>query len=393
MSTTGESTGETRDERHDWLGRDRFGGSEPDDSFAPEAMRDSHERTFGDFVRDHRRVFIGLLVAAAAIVFGFVVLPQIAGFGDTVKRLERGDKAWLGLGAVFEAISIAGYVVLFRTVFSCAGVRIDWRASYQITMAGLVATKLFAAAGAGGVALTAWALRAAGLRGRVVARRMTSFEILLYLVYMAALVIFGVGLASGVFPGPSPPGLTLIPAGFGALVIGLALAFRLVPDDIGRLMGHMSGGSERRKRFLKRASTIPRTIHDGVETAIDLVRHPRIGLLGAVAYWAFDIATLWTAFRAFGASPPIAIVVMAYFVGTLANVIPIPGGIGGVEGGMIGCFIGFDVNGSTAVIAVLCYRALSFWLPTLPGALAYFQLRRTVGQWRAADPEESPQTA
>ena len=55
---------------------------------------------------------------------------------------------------VLEALSLGGYVALFRTVFSCHGARIGWKASYQITMAGVVATKLFAAAGAGGVALT-----------------------------------------------------------------------------------------------------------------------------------------------------------------------------------------------------------------------------------------------
>jgi uncharacterized protein (TIRG00374 family) len=323
-------------------------------------------------------------------VFVFAVLPQIAGFGDTVKRIERGDKAWLGLGVLFEAMSIGGYVALFRTVFSCEGVEIGWNESYQITMAGVVATKLFAAAGAGGVALTAWALRASGLSGRTVARRLASFEILLYAVYMASLVIFGLGLATGLFPGSGPGALTLLPAAFGAGVIAIALSFRLLPDDISHWLTGLSRDSHRLRRFLRRASTIPATIHDGMVTALQLVRQLRPGLLGAVVYWGFDIATLWTAFRAFGGSPPIAVVVMAYFVGTLANVIPIPGGIGGVEGGLIGCFLGFGVDGSVAVLAVLTYRALSFWLPTLPGAVAYFQLRRTVGEWRGAEPATEP---
>jgi uncharacterized protein (TIRG00374 family) len=74
---------------------------------------------------------------------------------------------------------------------------------------------------------------------------------------------------------------------------------------------------------------------------------------------------------------------MAYFVGMLANVLPLPGGIGGVDGGMIGALIAFGVDGSLALLAVLTYRAFSFWLPTLPGAVAYFQLRRTVHRWQA----------
>jgi uncharacterized protein (TIRG00374 family) len=389
--TTGSETKQDQDQDcRDCFGRDVFGGQEPEAPSAPADLNTPPERSFRDFVRSHKRIFLALLGVVAITIFIAAVLPQIAGFGDTIKRIREGDKSWLALGVFFEALSIGSYVAVFRTVFSCEGVQIDWRESYQITMAGLVATKLFAAAGAGGVALTAWALRASGLRGRTVARRLATFEILLYSVYMACLAIFGLGLATGLFPGEAPTGLTVIPAAFGAGVIALALVFRFIPDDMSHLLGRLSGGSHRRRKLLEGISTIPTTIHDGVVGALQIVRRPRLGLLGAVGYWAFDIACLWAAFHAYGGAPPVAVVVMAYFVGTLANVIPIPGGVGGVEGGMIGSFIAFGVDGSTAVLAVLSYRALSFWLPTLPGAFAYFQLRKTVGEWRATEP--SPAT-
>ena len=71
-----------------------------------------------------------------------------------------------------------------------------------------------------------------------------------------------------------------------------------------------------------------------------------------------------------------AVLVMGYYVGTLANTLPLPGGIGGVEGGMIGSFLAFGVNGSLAVLAVLAYRTISYWLPTVPGVIAYVRLRR-----------------
>src|SRR5947209_17888552 len=74
---------------------------------------------------------------------------------------------------------------------------------------------------------------------------------------------------------------------------------------------------------------------------------------------------------------------MAYFVGMLGNLLPLPGGVGGVDGGMIGAFTAFGVNVELSVIAVLAYRAFAFWLPTLPGAVAYLQLRRTVQRWNA----------
>ena len=100
-------------------------------------------------------------------------------------------------------------------------------------------------------------------------------------------------------------------------------------------------------------------------------------------------------FHAFGSPPPFTVIWMAYFVGTLGNLLPLPGGLGGVEGGMIGAFAAFGVDFNLAVLAVLSYRAISFWLPTLPGAIAYFQLRRTVARWRdeQSDATAQPQTA
>jgi hypothetical protein len=106
-------------------------------------------------------------------------------------------------------------------------------------------------------------------------------------------------------------------------------------------------------------------------------------------WWAFDIAVLWACFRAFGAAPPIAVVVVAYFVGTLANTLPLPGGIGGVEGGIIGTLVAFGVDPALALIAVLAYRAFAFWLPIIPGAVAFFTLRRTVARWEAEDEAEA----
>jgi len=116
-----------------------------------------------------------------------------------------------------------------------------------------------------------------------------------------------------------------------------------------------------------------------------MVRRRDPALLGVLAAWGFDIAALWASFRAFGHSPSGGVLVMGYHVGTLANTLPLPGGIGGVEGGMIGAFLAFGVT-RLAVLAVLAYRTISYWLPTLPGAAAYVRLRRTVSGWRSHAP-------
>jgi uncharacterized protein (TIRG00374 family) len=101
-----------------------------------------------------------------------------------------------------------------------------------------------------------------------------------------------------------------------------------------------------------------------------------------VLFWAFQIAVLWAAFHAFGNAPPLAVLTQAFFVGMLGNLLPMPGGVGGVEGGMIGAFAAFGVDSGLAVVAVLVYRAFTFWLPLLPGVVAYFGLRRTVDAWK-----------
>ena len=104
-------------------------------------------------------------------------------------------------------------------------------------------------------------------------------------------------------------------------------------------------------------------------------------------WWAFDIAVLWATFHAFGASPPIFIITLGYFLGLVGNALPFLGSLGGVDGGMIGAFSAFGVPVEVSVVSVLAYRGIAFWLPTVPGGVAYLQLRRTVQRWRA---DEAP---
>src|ERR1700722_8464 len=322
----------------------------------------------------------------SGVGFLYFVLPNIAGVGKTVDRIEGGDVWWLAIGVVLELLSFAGYVVLFRSVLVRGNERIGWLESYEITMAGLVATRLFAAAGAGGVALTAWALRRSGMEPRVVACRMVAFMVLLYVIYAASLLIDGIGLGIGLFPGGGSFAITVVPAIVAAVLFAVAGAIALLPGDLERRLDSWASGSPRVARWIARAVTAPALAASGVRTAIDSIRGRDPGLLGALAWWGFDISVLWAMFHAFGSAPPFTVIWMAYFIGTLGNLLPLPGGLGGVEGGMIGAFAAFHVSPDLAVVAVLSYRAISFWLPTLPGVIAYFQLRRTVARWRTEEP-------
>jgi uncharacterized protein (TIRG00374 family) len=323
------------------------------------------------------------LFVVLSIVALYFLLPQVAGLEDTWHRAEEGSPAWLALAALFTVGMFGGYVLLFHGVFAreAAG-RLTLRESYQVCMAGLAATRLFSAGGAGGIVLTAWAMRAAGLRRRVVADKTVSFLVLTYLVYMAALIVFGYGLRFGLFPGPDPFTMTVIPATFALIVTLLGLSIAFVPTDFERRLHSLALRHGRVGRLAQRAATVPATASAGMRDALAHVRSRDPALLGAFVYWACQIAVLWASFRAFGDSPPLAVLVVAFFVGMLGNLLPLPGGIGGVDGGMIGAFAAFNVDAGLAVVAVLVYRGFTFWLPTVPGVVAYLQLRKTVERWR-----------
>jgi uncharacterized membrane protein YbhN (UPF0104 family) len=222
------------------------------------------------------------------------------------------------------------------------------------------------------------------MEARIVACRMIAFLALLYGVYMGALVVGGLGLYLGIIPGNHPFAITMIPAIFGTVVIVIFLAVSLLPADADRLVARWKGGG-RLGRIAVHVAAAPAAAASGVRTAISLVRSRDPLVFGAVAWWGFDIAVLWASFRAFGDSPPIGVIVMAYFIGMVGNTLPLPGGIGGVDGGMIGAFSAFGVPVEISIVAVLAYRGFAFWLPTLPGAFAYFQLRRTVNRWSRAE--------
>ncbi len=355
----------------------------------------SHEEVLRVRLTGRRMLLFGTFVLAS-LAFLYFVLPQLGGVKHTWDRLNEGNAWWIAVAVIVEVVSMASYIAIFQGVHVPKGSPIHWRHSYQITMAGLAATRLFASGGAGGVAVTAWSLRRSGMQSREVAQRMIAFLVLLYGVYMAALVVCGVGLYAGVFGGPHPFAITVVPAIIGAVGLVAITVLALLPPDLEQRLSRLEPGRKTRLgrrvvHLLGRFATATAAASDGARFALQKLRHPEWALLGVITWWAFNVAVLYACFRAFGEAPPVAVLVQAYFVGMLANLLPLPGGIGGVDGGMIGALVAFGVGGGLALIAVLTYRLLAFWLPSIPGVIAYFQLRRTVGHWELlGEPAQTP---
>jgi uncharacterized protein (TIRG00374 family) len=319
----------------------------------------------------------------------YFLVPKLAGLNQTWGRLKHGDPVFLVVAAVFELISVAGYAVLFRTVFSRGYPRLTWGACIQIPLAGIAAIRLLATAGAGGIAVTAWALRRAGTGPRTIACRMVAMYVLQYTVYLAALVVCGLGLGYGLFAGGGPFALTVLPAALAAVMIILVASAGLVPRDFERRLSQLSKRRGRIGRLAARFATAPAILGTAVRTVIGLFRERHIGIIGALIYWGFDVAVLGCTFRAFGTVLPVAILVMGYFLGTLGSLLPVPGGIGGVEGGMIGAFAAFGIPASHALVGTLAYSAIAFWLPAVPGIGGYLALRKRVRRWQEEDSQAS----
>jgi uncharacterized protein (TIRG00374 family) len=346
-----------------------------------------------------KRVILSVLLAISAIVGMYLIAGSIEGFSRTARRLGNGAPGWIVAACILELASIGGYAVLFWSVIARDVPKIGWRASVQIPLAGIAALRLLATGGAGGFAVTAWALRRAGMSARTIGTRMVAALVIEYSLYLLSLVVFGFGLWAGLLTGGGSFALTLLPAVVSVGLIAVVLAFAALPLRAGERQGARANGGGARKGRKGRTAILRarlrvahQTAHSGVRAALSALSLQRpdlrsLGVLGAFAYWAFDIAVLWCSFRAFVAPPPVAVVVMGYFLGTLGALLPLAGGVGGVEGGMFGAFVGFGVSPAHALLGVLAYRLISFWLPTLPGIAGYLGLRRTVHGWEAAGGE------
>jgi uncharacterized membrane protein YbhN (UPF0104 family) len=314
-----------------------------------------------------RRVALPALLAVGVVAFVLLAGGRIHAFVDAVRRGLSVSPAWAATGAAFELASLAGYIGLLALVAGRQTSRIRTRESAQITLAGAAATRLLPTAGAGGVALALWSLRRAGLAPRAATRTLLAFMTLLYGVFLAAIVLSGGAIALGLVRAGGPSELAALPALVALLAIGASVAVASRPGAIAGDSRLRSGGQ---------------LLGDAVRDAWRLVLQRDARLVGAVAYWAFDAAVLWAMLHAFGAAPSLPVVALAYFVGQVANTLPVPGS---VSGGMTGVLIAFGVPAEIALPAVLAYRAVAIWLPT-PIALASVPgLRATIARWSRED--------
>ena len=313
-----------------------------------------------------------LLRRLALVLLLLLVLVLVAllapGLGEVRDLLAHADMGWIALAVVFEGLSCVSYVLMFRPVF-CR--RMSWRTSAEIGFAELGVGSVVPASGAGGLALGAWILSRRGMPADRIARRSVAFFLIKSSVNFVAVAVVGTVMALGLAGPDRSLLLTALPA---ALSVGLIVAVIAMPRlGPGRAPGPDAGKVRRAIHQARRA------VIGGTREAVVIVRErDPLLLAGAIGYWAWDNAVLWATYHAFGASVPLTVVLMGYLIGQLGGLLPLPGGVGGIDGGLIGTLIVYGAPAAATTAAVLAYRVILFWLPLLGGAVALASLRRAV---------------
>jgi uncharacterized membrane protein YbhN (UPF0104 family) len=312
-----------------------------------------------------------LLWLLTLLVLAVVLITVVPGLASLRSRLAHGDPGWLSLGAGLKVLSGLAYVAAFRSVF-CRGMA--WRTSVKIGYAELGANAVLPTGGFGGLALGAWALHRGGMDAGHIARRSVAFFFLTSVPNVLGVIIVGVGLAVGVFDGRASLALALVPAGVAAGAIVLTLGGARWAGAAAERRAARAGEDSRLAGAL-------RTLAGGVAEALQLLRGRDPWLYaGLVGYLSFDVMILWATFHAFGPAPPLAIIWMAYLIGELGGLIPVPGGVGGVDLGLVGTYVLYHVSLTSATAAVLAYRALALLVPMVLGAIAFVLLRRALAR-------------
>jgi uncharacterized membrane protein YbhN (UPF0104 family) len=309
---------------------------------------------------------LAALVAAALIVAG----GPLQAFADALRRALDADPRWVAIAAVSELASFGGYIALLWLVGGRVTSRLGLSESTQVTLGGAAATRLLPTAGVGGAALTLWALRKTGMGSRRATSTLMTFLIVLYSVFLVAIMASGALLALGLARRHGPLALSLVPAAGAALVFVTALTLGLRGPREGQATGRVG----------RAAALVGEAVRDG----LSLARSADPRLLGAAVWWLCDAAVLWAMLHAFGAPPSLALLGLAYFVGQVGNTLPIPGA---VSGGMVGILVASGVEADLAVVSVLAYRSVAIWLPAPIGLVALSGLRKTVARWGR---EEAP---
>jgi uncharacterized membrane protein YbhN (UPF0104 family) len=307
------------------------------------------------------RGLISLAILVALVASLLLAVPGLHGVADQVSDMKF---SWLLVGVALEILSCLGYVLAFLQVFD----RVPLRFGARVALSELAFGAAVSLGGAGSVAVGAWVLVDRGGNPTRVAERSAVLFLITSAINVITLIIAGVGLFTGVLPGPRDPLLSIVPAAVSAAVLAACLGLPALTESM---------AARRRPGRL-------RTLLTETATTIRLTEQILFAadwrIIGAIAFLWCDIGVLAVCFAAAGTVPPLAVIVLAYQIGYLSNVIPVPGNIGVLDGSLVGMFVLYGVSATAATAATVVYHAISLWIPAMWGTIAFVILRRSRGE-------------
>ncbi|HEX3830676.1 MAG TPA: lysylphosphatidylglycerol synthase transmembrane domain-containing protein [Solirubrobacteraceae bacterium] len=312
----------------------------------------------GDAGRSLWHGLISLAILVALVAGLLLAVPGLHGVAHQVSHMKLG---WLLAGVGLEILSCIGYVIAFLQVFERAPIRFGAR----VALSELAFGSAVSLGGAGSIAVGAWLLVERGGEPTRIAERSAVLFLITSAVNVVTLVAAGLALALGVLPGPDNAWLSVAPAAVGT---GAFLLFLALPRVAERLAARRGPG---KVRILLTETATSIRLTEQVLFRLDW------RIVGAIAFLWCDIAVLVVCFAAAGVVPPLATIVLAYQIGYLSNLIPIPGGVGVLDGSLVGMFVLYGTSATLATAATVVYHAIALWIPAMWGTAAFVILRRT----------------
>ncbi len=310
--------------------------------------------------RATRRLWTGLLSLGVLVALVVGLLLAVPGLHSVAKDITRMGSGWVIVAIALEAFSCVGYVIAFLQVFDRAPVRFGAR----VALSELAFGTAVSLGGVGSIAVGALLLIERGANPGRVAERSAVLFLMTSAINVITLMGTGLLLWIGVLSGKHNVLLSLLPGVAGLVML---VCFAALPWVCERLLPNATG----------RTAVSLRATADTVRATERVLLTWDWRFLGAWIYLWADIFVLVVCFWALGIHPPISTIVLAYQIGYLSNFVPIPGGIGVLDGSFVGMFILYGVVAAKATAATVVYHAISLWVPAMWGTLAYLLLRRT----------------
>lgn len=290
-----------------------------------------------------------LVILSILLLAGSTAILSVPGLRAAADQASSVSPGWL-LGAVaLELASCLSFLGIFRRFFG----ELPAREARRLAWIEMGSGALLPGGGVGSLAVGGVLLRRSGMSTRTIIERSSGLFFLTSAANVLAMEGAALLLALGRGPGSHGGPLTAIPAAVGVAAVGVVLA-------LPRSRWHRGG----RSRAL-------RSVVDGIRQAERELIRPHWRLMGALGYLGFDIAVLGLTCAAVGHPVGTPALVLGYIIGYAANALPVPGGIGVLEGGLIGALVLYGTPVMPATAAVLLYHTIAFWIPSLGGTVAY----------------------